>query len=78
MSKEQIKRDILEKIRKIAAETGEAPGQTRFASLTGVKEHVWRGKFWRSWSEALVEAGFRGKNGALDMTKLTYSKMLPI
>lgn len=61
MSKEQIKRDILEKIRKIATETGEAPGQTRFANLTGVKEHVWRGKFWRGWSEALAETGFAPK-----------------
>lgn len=61
MSKEQIKRDILEKIRQIASETGEAPGQTRFASLTGVKEHVWRGRFWRGWSEALAEAGFSPK-----------------
>lgn len=61
MSQEKTKQDILEKIRQIASEGGEAPGQTRFASLTGVKEHVWRGKIWRGWSEALEEAGFSPK-----------------
>ncbi len=58
MSKEQVKHDILQKIRQIASETGEPPGQTKFASLTGVKDHVWRGKFWRGWGDALAEAGF--------------------
>jgi hypothetical protein len=61
MSKERIRQDILEKIRQIASETGEAPGQKRFATVTGVKDHVWRGKFWRGWGDALAEAGFSPK-----------------
>jgi hypothetical protein len=61
MSKEQIKQDILEKIRRIASETGEAPGQIKFANLTGIKEHAWRGKYWRGWTEALADAGFSAK-----------------
>lgn len=59
MTKELIKHDILEKIRRLAAESsGRAPGSERFQAETGIKPNTWRGKIWRSWSDALVEAGF--------------------
>jgi hypothetical protein len=31
----------------------------RFAKLTGIKSHDWKGRFWVRWSDALQEAGFR-------------------
>jgi hypothetical protein len=59
MANEQIKQDILEKIRHIAASNqGKPPGREKFLSETGIKPHTWRGKFWRSWGDALAEAGF--------------------
>jgi hypothetical protein len=55
MSKERI----IAEIRRTAEDNGGAAlGQERFAETTGIGIGVWRGKYWRTWSEALREAGF--------------------
>lgn len=47
------------RIQRTAAENGGVPsGQKRFERDTGISTSAWRGKFWRSWGEALQEAGF--------------------
>ncbi|HEY1815950.1 MAG TPA: GIY-YIG nuclease family protein [Kofleriaceae bacterium] len=54
------KERVLAEIRRTAAENdGAAVGVRRFQSETGIKEHEWKGKFWRTWSDALIEAGFQ-------------------
>lgn len=59
MSLELLKGDILKKIRQIAnSNDGRAPGREKFETETGIKPHQWRGKLWRSWSDAVSEAGF--------------------
>lgn len=53
------KAGILDQIRHLASQAdGVPPGQVHFEKVTGVSRSVWRGKYWRSWSEALEEAGF--------------------
>ena len=50
---------ILAEIKRTAAENeGAALGVRRFEKETGIREHEWRGRFWRAWSDALIEAGF--------------------
>jgi Meiotically up-regulated gene 113 len=54
------KERVLAEIRRTAAQNdGAAVGVRRFQSETGIKEHEWKGKFWRTWSDALLEAGFQ-------------------
>jgi len=49
---------IISEIRRAAAENGDvAPGTRRFEKATGIKEYAWKGKYWRTWGEALKEAG---------------------
>jgi hypothetical protein len=49
---------MLAEIRRTAADNGGIPpGQHRFTELTGITRAMWRGRFWRTWSDALVEAG---------------------
>lgn len=50
--------EIIAEIKRIAAENGQPPGQLLFERETGVAAHVWLGKFWARWSDALIEAGF--------------------
>jgi Meiotically up-regulated gene 113/Homing endonuclease associated repeat len=52
------KQHILAEIRRLAAENGAAPGAEVFVTRTGIAQHTWHGKHWRSWSDALIEAGF--------------------
>jgi hypothetical protein len=55
MSKERI----IDQIRRTAAENGGVPlGYRTFIDVTGIGTAQWRGKYWRSWSEAVQEAGF--------------------
>jgi Meiotically up-regulated gene 113 len=55
MGKERIIREI----QRTAAANGGVPfGQVRFAEETGIGRDVWRGTFWRTWGDALAEAGF--------------------
>lgn len=50
---------ILSEIKRTAAENGNEPlGVQRFAKETGIEPHVWRGKIWARWGDAVVEAGF--------------------
>ncbi len=49
---------LIAAIRKLAAESGRAPGKMRFQTATGIPEARWLGVYWRSWSAALAEAGF--------------------
>ncbi len=53
------KEHIIQEIKRTAAENGGVPlGWRTFGKATGIAESRWRGKFWRSWSEAVQEAGF--------------------
>ena len=50
---------IIAEIQRIASENGGVPsGQKTFERDTGISTSNWRGKYWRSWGEALQEAGF--------------------
>lgn len=62
------KAQIIEEIKRIAKGDGVAPGRRRFESETGIKESDWYGKHWRTWSDALTEAGLspNDKQGAYD------------
>jgi hypothetical protein len=50
---------IIAEIKRTASENeGAALGAARFSRETGVSPGTWRGKYWRTWSEAVEEAGF--------------------
>jgi len=54
MTREQI----LAEIRRTAVENGGEPlGYLKFAAVTGIRRHEWRGKHWTKWSDAVREAG---------------------
>jgi hypothetical protein len=59
-SDEVVKREkiLAEITRTAAANGGIALGIRRFEKDTGIVESAWRGRYWRTWSDALVEAGF--------------------
>ena len=50
--------EIISEIRRLAALSGQPPGQRLFAKETGIAEHQWRGRYWPRWGDALLEAGF--------------------
>jgi hypothetical protein len=53
------KERIIAEIRRTAEENGGVPpGRVRFEKVTGISLGMWRGKYWRNWSEAVQEAGF--------------------
>ncbi len=59
MDKEIQKQEIIRAIRSIAASSGGVPpGEKKFLSETGIAKHTWRYRIWRTWSDALSEAGF--------------------
>jgi hypothetical protein len=54
------KEHILCEIKRTAEENGDKPlGSARFQAATGIRESDWFGKYWKSWGDALREAGFR-------------------
>ncbi len=68
MSMKFTKAHILSEIKRVAVADGSAPGRRRFESETGIKENDWYGKHWRTWGDALIEAGYspNDKQGAYD------------
>jgi hypothetical protein len=53
------KEHILADIRRLAvADGGIPPGVQAFQRATGIKESVWRGRYWVNWGQALMEAGY--------------------
>jgi hypothetical protein len=53
------KNQIISEIKRTAAENGGVTlGRDRFAKNTGIKDSIWWGKYWRTWNDALKEAGF--------------------
>jgi len=52
------KQQLLAEIRRTTKENGGTPlGYRSFSELTAIAVSQWRGRYWRSWSEALQEAG---------------------
>jgi hypothetical protein len=52
------KSEIIAEIRRIAVSMdGVAPGMGKFEANTGVRRSDWLGVHWRSWSDAVLEAG---------------------
>ncbi len=49
---------VLDEIRRqTALAGGVTPGQASFARLTGLSHHLWKGKYWARWTDAVLEAG---------------------
>jgi hypothetical protein len=54
----QFRYHILNEIRRLAVQSGKAPGQAVFARETHISEDQWKGKLWNRWGDALTEAGY--------------------
>ena len=52
-----MREQILAEIRRLAAEIGRPPGVRHFQTRAGLAQHLWRGRYWARWSDALREAG---------------------
>ncbi len=53
------KQHILDEIRRTADANGGSPlGTQRFEKQTGIRKSDWYAKYWRSWGEAVREAGY--------------------
>ena len=48
-------------IRRLAAELGNPPGRARYEKETGTRTSEWHGKIYRSWGDALQDAGFEAR-----------------
>lgn len=63
------KSHILDEIRRTAQENGGIPlGSRRFEAETGIKKSDWYAKHWKSWGDAVQEAGYQPNRlqGAFD------------
>lgn len=54
-----MREQIIAHIRRLATENGQPPGQKLFERETGIAAHIWIGKLWARWGDALVEAGYQ-------------------
>jgi 23S rRNA G2069 N7-methylase RlmK/C1962 C5-methylase RlmI len=55
-----MREKILEEIKRLAkANGGLAPGLKTFENGTDIRIHLWRGKYWSKWSDAVTEAGLK-------------------
>lgn len=64
---------IISEIKRLAAlNDGRPPGAIVFARETGIADHLWRGKIWARWGDALCEAGYEPNawTGRLDSEKV--------
>ncbi|MCB1416564.1 MAG: GIY-YIG nuclease family protein [Nitratireductor sp.] len=50
---------IVSEIRRVAKNLGRAPGRVVFEKQTGIRMPEWYGIHWRSWGDALEEAGYQ-------------------
>lgn len=50
---------IIDEIRRVAAKNGRPPGQAVFERETGIRRSEWHGIYFRSWGDALKEAGYK-------------------
>ena len=53
---------IIAEIQRVASQLGRSPGKRVFENEAGIKESEWKGKFWRSWSDAQKEANVQENN----------------
>lgn len=51
--------EIIAEIKRLATANGQPPGQRLFERETGVPPHMWLGKLWARWGDALTDAGFQ-------------------
>ncbi|MDO9415386.1 GIY-YIG nuclease family protein [Pararhizobium sp.] len=59
MNNDQIRDEVIKKIVALAQRNdGKPPGVERFEAETGIKRHKLLGPIWRTWADALGEAGF--------------------
>lgn len=64
---------IIGEIKRVAEENGRPPGKRVFELETGIREAEWYGIYFRSWKEALNEAGFEPNKM---QTKLSSEKVI--
>ena len=50
---------IVDEIKRVAEQIGRPPGLQVFEKKTGIRKSEWHGKYFRSWGDALKEAGFK-------------------
>lgn len=68
---------IIRQIRGLSdANAGKPPGVERFESATGIKQAVWRGRYWARWSDAVRDAGY--EPNAWQRRKLSDDDLLAI
>lgn len=51
------KEQILDELRRVAAELGRTPGKRAFEIEAGIRESDWIGRYWVRWNEVVAAAG---------------------